>query len=493
MDLTKNVSPLMANAAPNAVPGAVEWELREGARECHEDPSGKTDKRTLKAKDPFEQPACEFHKDGKVHCIDKPSGGESCAFDGAYIVLNPIRDALHVVHGGITCGAHNYESRGALSSGSQLYRVGISTDLSELDIINGATEKLRTILLENIQRFSPAAVFVYITCIPAMIGEETERVCLDVERTTGTPVIPVGAPGFLGHKNLGNRLAGEVLLKVIGTKPVIRHRAPSINIIGEYNISGDLWNILPVFEKLGIAVNCVMTGDEDYDNICRAHGADVNMLVCSRALINLAVGMKQKYNIDYFEASFFGLANSFNAYQKTLLSIYKNPNLAKRCKMSLDEALEKLQEEVEHTRKLLSPYRKKLAGKKAVIYSGGVKSWSLISCLQDLGIETAAVGTKKASASDLDKIEKLAGPDKMFSDTSPKNTMRLIRETNADFFIAGSRNQYLAYKERIPYIDVNQERVADYGGFIGLVQLARDLCKTLESPVWQIARESAPW
>ena len=51
-----------------------------------------------------------------------------------------------------------------------------------------------------------------------MIGEDIEAVCKEAGKKLGYPVIPVNAPGFVGPKNLGNRIAGEVLLEhVIGT------------------------------------------------------------------------------------------------------------------------------------------------------------------------------------------------------------------------------------------------------------------------------------
>jgi len=37
-----------------------------------------------------------------------------------------------------------------------------------------------------------------------------------------------------------------------------------------------------------------------------AHKAKLNVVVCSRALINIAKGMEQKYGIPYLEVSFFG-------------------------------------------------------------------------------------------------------------------------------------------------------------------------------------------
>lgn len=441
--------------------------------------------------DAMDQPGCEHNSSKGASCVDKPSGGESCAFDGAYIVLNPIRDALHIVHGGITCGAHNYESRGSFSSGSKLYRYGMSTDISELEIVYGAEDKLYSLIVDSVREFSPAAVFVYLTCVPAMVGEDSEAICKRAEEACGVPIIVVNAPGFLGHKNLGNRLAGETLLEqVIGTRPAIQSENPSINIIGEYNIAGDLWNVLPLFQKIGIEINACITGDEDYDRICRAHGADFNLLVCSRAMINLAAGMYDRYGIDYSEASFFGVTNTKEAYLNVITQLEK---IFPEKKEKFQKAVSLIEREAKKITRELIPYIEQLRNKKAVIYSGGVKSWSLISCLADFGIETVAVGTKKSGAHDMNKIEEIVGAGKMVSDTSAKNMMKLIREHNAEFFIAGSRNQYLAYKEKVAYIDVNQERESSYGGFSGAVNFARDLCYTLNSPAMSLAKEAAPW
>jgi len=447
----------------------------------------------------FDQIGCAHNAasmaSGQKKCSNKASGGESCAFDGAYIVLNPIRDTAHLVHGGITCGAHNYESRGAYSSGSRLYKYCFTTDLSETDIVFGAEEKLRQAIFEIRKRFSPSAIFVYQTCIPAMTGEDTEQVCLNLAKEIDIPVIPVIAPGFMGHKNLGNRLAGEALMKyVIGTGQIDEAAketaALSVNIIGEYNIAGDIWNILPLYEKINIPVMAKITGDADYAEVTRAHHAGLNLMVCSRALINVASGMQEKYGIDFIEVSYFGVNNTSYALKEVLKYFHKHQKIGDQVFSGSMGIVNRMETEAWEN---LAPYKKILKGKKAVVYSGGVKSWSMITALTDLGIEVTAVGTKKSSESDKEKIEQLIGKDRMLDDTTPKSLLDTIRNTGADFLIAGSRNQYLAYKEKIPYIDINQERHTSYQGYAGAVNLARDLCLTLQSPVWQAVTNPAPW
>jgi nitrogenase molybdenum-cofactor synthesis protein NifE len=77
--------------------------------------------------------------------------------------------------------------------------------------------------------YSPAAVFVYNTCVTALIGDDVEAVCKAATERWGVPVVPVDCAGFYGTKNLGNRIAGEAMFKyVIGTRePDPVRRAPT--------------------------------------------------------------------------------------------------------------------------------------------------------------------------------------------------------------------------------------------------------------------------
>ena len=85
-----------------------------------------------------------------------------------------------------------------------------------------------------------------------------------------------------------------------------------------------------------------------------------------------------------------------------------------------------------------------------MLYTGGVKSWSFISALHDLGIEIVAVGTKKSTVEDEEKMKAILGPDApLVEDVTPKNLLKLLKERNADMLIAGGRNQYLAIKEGV--------------------------------------------
>jgi len=442
------------------------------------------------------EPGCEHnhhhHKDGKKNkaCKQQAQPGAAqggCAFDGAMIALVPITDAAHLVHGPIACAGNSWGSRGSLSSGSMLYKMGFTTDLGENDVIFGGEEKLYKAILEVQKRYQPAAVFVYSTCVTALIGEDIDTVCKAAAKKIGTPVIPVNSPGFIGSKNLGNRVGGESLLHyVVGTREPDYVTPYDINLIGEYNIAGEMWNVTPLFERLGIRVLAKITGDGRYNDIACSHRAKLNVMICSKALINMARKMEEQYGIPYIEESFYGVEDMNRCLR----------NIAQKLG---DAALQQRVEDLIATETAaldvaLAPYRSRLKGKRMVLYTGGVKSWSIISAAKDLGMEVVATSTKKSTEEDKARIKDLLGKDGiMMEKGNAQELLRVIEKTNADMLVAGGRNQYTALKARIPFLDINQERHHPYAGYEGMVEMAREIDEALYSPVWAQVRKPATW
>jgi nitrogenase molybdenum-cofactor synthesis protein NifE len=189
-----------------------------------------------------------------------------------------------------------------------IYKMGFTTDLSENDIIFGGEKKLYKAIHAVKERYNPAAVFVYLTCVTALIGDDLEAVCQAASEKFDIPVVPVSSPGFVGSKNLGNRVGGEALLEyVIGTQEPAYTTPYDINLIGEYNIAGEMWAVLPLLEKLGIRVLAKITGDARYHEVACAHRAKLNVMICSKAMINVATSLERRYGIPYIEASIYGV------------------------------------------------------------------------------------------------------------------------------------------------------------------------------------------
>jgi hypothetical protein len=118
----------------------------------------------------------------------------------------------------------------------------MTTDLTEQDIVMGRSEKrLFHAIKQAIDSYHPPAVFIYNTCVPALVGDDINAVCKSAQELWGVPVVPIDSAGFYGTKTWATALLGDGEL-------CNRHRDPDpaltiqraeiksmINLIGEYN------------------------------------------------------------------------------------------------------------------------------------------------------------------------------------------------------------------------------------------------------------------
>ena len=458
---------------------------------------------SLKAKiaEVFEEPGCDINqgkseKERKRGCTKQLSPGAAaggCAFDGAKIALQPVADVAHLVHGPIACEGNSWDNRHSASSHSQIYRTGFTTDINELDVIYGGEKRLFKSIREIIEKYDPPAVFVYQTCVTALTGDDIEAVCKRAAEKFGKPVIPVNAPGFAGPKNLGNKLGAEALLDyVIGTVEPEFTTPYDINIIGEYNLVGELWQVKPLLDALGIRILSCISGDGKYNEIASAHRAKVNMMVCSKSMINIATKMQQRYGIPYFEGSFYGIGDMSDTLRQISALLVQQGADAE-----LLERTERLIE-VEEARafKRIASYRERLAGKRVLLITGGVKSWSVVAALQEGGMEIVGTSIKKSTKEDKEKLKEILGEGAdahMIDDMTPREMYALLRDARADIMLSGGRSQFVALKARMPWLDINQERYYAYAGYEGMVELVHQIDRTLSNPVWQRVRIAAPW
>ncbi|HXE95505.1 MAG TPA: bifunctional nitrogenase iron-molybdenum cofactor biosynthesis protein NifEN [Dongiaceae bacterium] len=443
---------------------------------------------------------CETHDKGAPKFCKKSEPGEgterSCAYDGARVVLMPITDAIHLVHGPIACAGNSWDNRGARSSDSQLYRRGFTTEMLENDVIFGGEKKLYKAILDLADRYrdQARAIFVYATCVTAMTGDDVEAVCTAASEKVAIPIIPVNTPGFIGDKNIGNRLAGEILFKyVIGkAEPEVLGEYP-INLIGEYNIAGDLWGMLPLFDRLGIQVLSCFSGDAKFEELRYAHRARLNIIICSKSLTNLAKKMQKTYGMPYLEESFYGMTDTAKALRDIARELDNIVNgLEKRVMQDRVERL--IEEEEAKCRAAIAPFRVRLEGKTAVLFTGGVKTWSMVSSLRELGVEILAAGTQNSTLEDFYRMKALMHKDaNIIEDTSTAGLLAVMREKMPDLIVAGGKTKFLALKTKTPFLDINHGRSHPYAGYEGMVTFARQLDMTVNNPIWPTLNAPAPW
>lgn len=448
----------------------------------------------------FVEPGCaknqaKSDKERKKGCgkpLTPGAAAGGCCFDGAKIALQPITDVVHLVHGPIACEGNSWDTRNSHSSGSNLYRLGFTTDMQNLDIINGGEKKLYKAIRQAIKRHNPPAVFVYQTCVGALIGDDIEAVCTAATERMGVPVVPVNAPGFVGSKNLGNRLGGDALFEhVIGTVEPEDVGPTDINILGEYNVAGELDQFRPLLARLGIRLRCSITGDARYRDVASCHTAKANMVLCSQALVTLARKMKETYGIPYYEGSFYGISDTSDALRNIARMLVEKG--ADATLLERTEAL--IAEEEARAWSRLEPFKERLKGRKVLLYTGGVKSWSVIQALQEVGMEVVGSSVRKATAEDAQKaLERLGGDeDKLADAITPRDMYAMFKDGKAEMMLSGGRSQFVALKARTPWLDINQERHVGYAAYDGMVEMIRQIDLMINNPIWEQVRKPAPW
>lgn len=424
----------------------------------------------------------------------------ACVYCGARVVLNPITDAIHLVHGPIGCASYTWDIRGSLTSGAELYRNSFSTDLKEHDVIFGGEQKLALAIDELVEKYQSKLVFVYSTCIVGVIGDDLEAVCKAAAQKHSIEVIPVQSSGFTGNKSAGYRAACDALLRLIGPKdnrksagqkigqPIIGQeisghqklaKQRTINYLGDFNLAGEAWIIQNYLKQMGIEINVTFTGDSSYEALKKAPAAALNIMQCAGSMTYLANKMAEIYNIPQLSVSFLGIEDTSESLRK-VAAVFNNQEITAKTE-------ELIQREVQNIRPVIEAYREKLQGKKAAVYvGGGFKAISLIKQFRELGIDVVMIGTQTGRKDEYETITELVDDGTVIlDDANPSELEKFMVEKGAHLLVGGVKERPLAYKLGIAFIDHNHDRKHPLSGFVGAVNFAQEVYSTVCSPVWK--------
>ncbi|WP_143319651.1 nitrogenase iron-molybdenum cofactor biosynthesis protein NifE [Clostridium sp. HBUAS56010] len=403
----------------------------------------------------------------------------ACVYCGARVVLNPITDAYHIVHGPIGCSSYTWDIRGSLSSGEDIYRNSFSTDLQETDIIFGGIKKLEAAVDELMEKQENVKlIFIYATCIVGVIGDDVDALCRMKSEQYSIPVIPVKSPGFSGNKSTGYRMACDAIMSVLLPYKSL-HKKKAINILGDFNLAGEMWIIKNYFKEIGIDVISGFTGDTSYADMIEAPKASFNIVQCAGSSTYLANRMEEELGIPFIKVSFFGVEDTTASLIRVADALHDDEARKKAIGFCGRKTAE--------LSGFLKKYRTNLEGKKAAIYvGGGFKAISLIRQFQTMGIQTVVVGTQTGKKEDYEIIESLVEPDTIIlDDANPAELELFMKKKGADILVGGVKERPLAYKLGIAFCDHNHERKFPLAGFQGVYHFTEEINRSINSPVWE--------
>ncbi|MDP2613992.1 nitrogenase component 1, partial [Oceanobacter sp. 2_MG-2023] len=79
--------------------------------------------------------------------------------------------------------------------------------------------------------------------------------------------------------------------------------------------------VLPLLDELGIRVLFTLSGDASFHEVQTMQRAEVNMMVCSKSMLNVARKLQVRFGTPWFEGSFYGISDTSQALRDFALCI----------------------------------------------------------------------------------------------------------------------------------------------------------------------------
>ncbi|OJU10189.1 MAG: nitrogenase molybdenum-iron protein alpha chain [Clostridiales bacterium 43-6] len=465
-----------------------------------------------------------------------------CCYAGCKgVVLGPLKDVAVITHGPIGCAFYSWGTRRHKAKGDEntknFLEYCFSTDMQESDIVFGGEKKLRQAIQEVVEIFDPASIMICSTCPVGLIGDDINAVAAEAEKLYNRKVIAFSCEGYKGvSQSGGHHIANNGLIRhVIGTgdRPVKKY---AINILGEYNIGGDGWEISRVLKRIGYDIVSVMTGDGSYAELKNAHLAELNVVQCHRSINYIAEMLKTKYGTDWIKVNFIGVSSMIKSL-RDMAKYFGDEELIAKTEEVIAEELEAVSEELEY-------YKSRLKGKTAALFVGGSRSHHYQKLLKDLGVETVLAGYEFAHRDDYEgrevipfikedadskNIESIkVSPDEakykirlsetkynelkdslsleyyegmikemengaiIVDDLNHFETEEFLNLLKPDVFYSGIKDKYVAQKGGILSRQLHSyDYSGPYASFKGAVNFARDTVMGIYTPAWKYV--TAPW
>jgi nitrogenase molybdenum-iron protein alpha chain len=322
-----------------------------------------------------------------------------CTYAGCRgVVLGPIYDILQITHGPVGCGFYAWLSRRNLvraPEGTTNYlQYCMNTDMQEDQIVFGGEKKLKQAIREAYDIFKPKAIAILATCPVGLIGDDIHTVARVMKEELGINVMAFSCEGYKGvSQSAGHHIANNGVFKnIIGLddKPDVAEF--NMNILGEYNIGGDAWEIDGLLRKCGIHVTSTLSGDVSYDQVKKAHTVQLNGVMCHRSINYIAEMMEKKFGIPWIKVNFIGA----EATAKTLRKIAKFFD----SKKLTDRVEEVIAQEMLALRPVREEIKGRHQGKKAALFVGGSRAHHYQDLFRDLGMEIVSAGYEFAHRDD---------------------------------------------------------------------------------------------
>ncbi len=469
-----------------------------------------------------------------------------CTYAGCKgVIMGPTSDIVNLVHGPIGCSFYAWLTRRNQTSASgekneNFIPYAMSTDMQDSDIIFGGEKKLEAAIQEAYDLFHPKGIAVFATCPVGLIGDDIHAVARKMKEKFGNcNVFAFSCEGYKGvSQSAGHHIANnQVFRHMVGTSTTEKTDKYKINLLGEYNIGGDGFEIDRILKKCGITNIATFSGNSTYDQFASANQADLSAVMCHRSINYVADMLEVKYGIPWIKINFIG-ANSTAKSLRKIAKYFGDQELIDR----VEEVIAEEMPAVEVARADVLP---RTEGKTAMIFVGGSRAHHYQELFKEMGMKTISAGyefghrddyegrqvipTLKVDADsrnieelEVEPDEKLFRPRKspeemqalekdglhfkeyhglnpdmdkdtiIIDDMNQYEADKLIQIMKPDLFCAGIKEKYSVQKLGIPQKQLHSyDSGGPYAGFVGAVNFYHEIDRLVNSRVWSYMK--APW
>ena len=468
-----------------------------------------------------------------------------CTYAGCKgVIMGPTRDIVNLVHGPIGCSFYAWLTRRNQTDpgpdGENYMNYCFSTDMQDSDIIFGGEKKLEAAIQEAYDLFHPRSIAVFATCPVGLIGDDIHTVSKRMKEKFGDcNVYAFSCEGYKGvSQSAGHHIANnQVFRHIVGENDVPKEGKYKINLLGEYNIGGDGFEIDRIFKKCGITNIATFSGNSTYDQFASAHQADLNAVMCHRSINYVADMLETKFGIPWIKVNFIGAQATAKSLAK-IAQYFGDKDL-------INTVEEVIAEEMPYVEAALSEVKPRTDGKTAMMFLGGSRAHHYQELFNEMGMKTISAGYEFAHRDDYEgrqviptlevdadsrnieelhveadpnrfkprkteeemkKLEKEGYQFKQYDGLIPdmeNNTLviddlnqyeaeKLVELMKPDIFCAGIKEKFSIQKLGVPMKQLHSyDSGGPYAGFKGAVNFYHEIDRLVNSKVWSYMK--APW
>lgn len=385
-------------------------------------------------------------------CNNIDSAMSYCYFFGAYSIGYAIKDCVNILHTPSGC-QRRILYLWSMHDNSSNYKLTLSTNVIDKDVIFGTEKKLEELVKDTINRYQPQMISIISSCAPEIIGMDYEIALSDLRNATDTKILPINSPGFKGDFYTGFK---NTLKELIQTLPIMGNKEKNtINIIGyfysryEEDENANIKELTRIIEGIGLKVNTIFMNGCMYKELEQFSKAEYNVILpygkeCMEYLENK---VKQKNIICDMPIGVDGTV-------KFIRKIAKETNHIEEAERFIKQELNKCIPRIETTIHIMN-------GKKACIIGDKQYLLGILDYILELGIEPSIIGCyndnsniNKEIYSIIKKNTNLNYEPIIIEKCTRENVKKTVEENYVDFCIGSSIEARDLEELKIPVIEL---------------------------------------